>query len=84
MPIPDQPASRVAPSLGLAQRRLRCRFQATKADFGQFGEGTAECMTQFLRELGQAEANGITWSIQRYRTTLSADFPMPTTGGTEC
>lgn len=55
--------------------RLRCRFQAKTTGLTQLNEGTPECMTQFLAELGQAEANNITWSSARYRTTFLSDFP---------
>ncbi|MDH6213442.1 hypothetical protein [Streptomyces pseudovenezuelae] len=55
--------------------RLRCRFQATTVGLTQLNEGTSECMTQFLADLGQTEANNITWSSERYRTTFLSDFP---------
>ncbi len=55
--------------------RLRCRFQATTAGLTQLSQGTTECMTQFLAELGQTEAKNIAWSIERYRTTFFSDFP---------
>jgi hypothetical protein len=55
--------------------RLRCRFQASTVGLTQLNEGTSECMTRFLTELGQAEAKNIIWSSRRYRTTYFSDFP---------
>ncbi|MBM9506704.1 hypothetical protein [Actinacidiphila acididurans] len=58
-----------------ADGRLRCRFQATTAGLTQLKNGTTECMTRLLAELGHHEAKNLTWSCERYRTPFLADFP---------
>jgi hypothetical protein len=55
--------------------RLRCRFQATSAGLTQLKDGTAECMSRFLAELGHGGAEDITWLSERYRTPFFSDFP---------
>ncbi|MEH1016901.1 hypothetical protein V6U90_27845 [Micromonospora sp. CPCC 206060] len=57
------------------RNRLRCRFQATTTGLTQLNEGNLDCMTQFLADLGQTDADIVNWSIKRYRTTYFSNFP---------
>ncbi|GIG64547.1 hypothetical protein [Phytomonospora endophytica] len=54
--------------------RLRTRLQVTTMGLTQINEGTTECMTAILEELGQPEAKNVTWSCERYRTPYFSDF----------
>lgn len=62
------------PRWGMHGDRLRCRFQATSMGLTQVNEGTPECMSQFLADLGRAGAKNVTWSAERYRTPYFSDF----------
>jgi len=57
------------------QNNLHCRFYATTAGLTQLNEGSEDCMTHFLADLGQVDLRAADWSITRYRTTYFSDFP---------
>ncbi|WP_229397621.1 hypothetical protein [Micromonospora okii] len=58
-----------------SQRQLHCHFYATTTGLTQINEGSPDCMTQFLSDLGRPDARVTNWSVKRYRATYFSDFP---------